>query len=393
METRPSLSDTQPRTCPNCGTSVSSRAKTCLICGADLTLPVAPAAPGPRAQPGGRGFPWRIVALVAGVIVLLAAGGALVLRPRMAAPPPTPTHTLTPTRPPTETPTPRPPTFTPTATSTSRPTETPIPPTKYTVRPGDTLSTIAERFNTTLEALQAFNGLGESDVIQVGQVLQIAAPGATPAPTTTARPTETFVPGPTPGTVLHVVQSGDTLLGISLRYGVPMSIIQKANDIPDPEAIRAGQQLVIPIGPTGTPTAGPQATPTGPPKYTAPRLLSPLDGQAFEGNEEPVLLQWASVDVLRENEYYAVRVEQVEGGTPPNTFHTRATGWHVQTDLFPKPTDPHRVFQWQVRVVRITGTHADGTPIYSDAGPPSAVRSFRWLVAQPTPTPTPGPVS
>lgn len=393
METRPRLSDTQPRTCPNCGTSVSSRAKTCLICGADLTLPVAPAAPGPQAQLGGRAFPWRIVAIAAGVIVLLVAGGALVLRPRMAAPPPTPTHTLTPTRPPTETPTPRPSTFTPTATSTSRPTETPISPAKYTVRPGDTLSTIAARFNTTLEALQAFNGLGQSDVIQVGQVLQIPAPGATPAPTTTARPTETFVPGPTPGTVLHVVQSGDTLLGISLRYGVSMSIIQKANDIPDPEAIKAGQQLVIPIGPTGTPTAGPQPTPTGPPKYTAPLLLSPLDGQAFEGNEEPVLLQWASVGVLRENEYYFVRVEQVEGGTPPTTFRTRATGWHVQTELFPGPTDPRRVFQWQVRVVRMTGTHADGTPVYSDAGPPSAVRSFRWLIAQPTPTPTPGPAS
>jgi len=82
--------DTQPRTCPTAGPSVSSRAKTCLICGADLTQPVAPAAPGPQAKPGGWAFPWRIVALVAGVIVLLVAGGALVLRPRMAAPLPRP---------------------------------------------------------------------------------------------------------------------------------------------------------------------------------------------------------------------------------------------------------------------------------------------------------------
>lgn len=391
MENRPSLSDTQPRTCPNCGTSVSSRAKTCLMCGADLTLPVAPAAREPEARPAAHAFSWRSVAITAGVIALLLAGGVLLLRPRAAMPLPTPTLTFTPVLMPTDTPTPQPPSTTPTATTTPRPTETPIPPTRYTVRTGDTLSSIATKFNTTLEVLQTFNGLGQSDVIQVGQVIQIPAPGATPGPTTTARPTETFMPGPTPGTVLHVVQSGDTLLGISLRYGVPMNIIQKANDIKDPESIRAGQQLVIPIGPTGTATAGPQPTPTGPPIYAAPLLLSPPDGQMFEGNEEPILLQWASVGILRENEYYLVHLEQVEGGTPPTPFRTRATGWHVPVDLFPKPTDSRRVFQWQVRVVRITGAHADGTPIYSDAGPASAIRSFQWLIAQPTPTPTPGP--
>jgi LysM repeat protein len=364
MENRPSLSDTRPRTCPNCGTSVSSRAKTCLICGAGLTLPVAPAAREPEVGPAARAFSWRIVAITAGVIALLLAGGVLLLRPRVATPLATPTLTFTPTSMPTDTPTPQPPTATPTATSTSRPTETPIPPTRYTVRTGDTLSSIATKFDTTLEVLQTFNGLGQSDVIQVGQVIQIPAPGATPGPTTTARPTETFMPGPTPGTVLHVVQSGDTLLGISLRYGVPMNIIQKANDIQDPESIRAGQQLVIPIGPTGTATAGPQPTPTGPPIYAAPLLLSPPDDPMFE---------------------------QVEGGTPPTPFRTRATGWHVPVDLFPKPADSRRVFQWQVHVVRVTGAHADGTPIYSDAGPASAIRSFRWLIAQPTPTPTPGP--
>jgi LysM repeat protein len=254
------------------------------------------------------------------------------------------------------------------------------------------LSTIADKFNTTIEKIQAFNNLGNSDEIEVGQVLQIPAAGSTPNPTTTPRPTETFVPGPTPGTVLHVVQSGDTLLGISLRYGVPMTVIQKANDIEDPETIKVGQQLVIPIGSTPVATAGLPPTPTGPPRYNAPVILSPLDGQTFEGNGDPILLQWASVAILRENEYYFVRLEQVDSGKPPTTFRTRATGWHIPVELFPQPDDPRRVFQWQVRVVRETGTDADGKPIYSDAGPASAARTFRWLIAQPTTTPTPGPI-
>jgi LysM repeat protein len=41
------------------------------------------------------------------------------------------------------------------------------------VQQGDTLSIIATRFGTTVSALQAANGLGNSDVINVGQVLVI----------------------------------------------------------------------------------------------------------------------------------------------------------------------------------------------------------------------------
>jgi len=397
MENRRSLSETQPKTCPNCGANVSVRAKTCLICGADLTLP--PVASGPEAAPAGRGFPGRIVALVAGVIVLaLLVIGGLQLRSRAATPPapptstPTATFTITPTLPPTETPIPRPSTSTPTATPIPTQPNTPVPPTIYKVRPNDTLGTIADRFNTTIDAIQAFNGLSDADVIQVGQELQIPAAGSTPNPTVTPRATETFVPGPTPGTVLHVVQSGDTLLGISLKYGVAMNIIQKANNIEDPESIKEGQQLVIPIGPIATATAGPLPTPTGPPQYTAPQLLSPLDAATFEGNDEPILLQWASVSILRQNEYYSVQLEQLNSGTPPITpFRTRATGWHIPVELFPKPNDTHRTFAWQVRVVRETGTRADGTPIFSDAGPASVTRIFNWPIAYPTSTPTPGP--
>jgi len=393
MENPPRLSETQPRTCPSCGASVSSRAKTCLICGADLTLPVELVAPPPEIKPV-HAFPWRLAALVAGVIVILLAGGALFLRSRVPAAP-RPTQTLVPTatetREPTNTPTPETPTSTPTVTPVPTQPNTPVPPTKYTVRPGDTLSTIADKFDTTVEKIQAFNGLENSDELQIGQVLQIPSSGSTPNPTNTPRPTETFVPGPTPGTVLHVVQSGDTLLGISLKYGVSMNVIQTVNEIKDPESIRVGQQLVIPIGPAFTPTPKAQATPTGLPTYPAPALLSPPNNQAFEGNDESILLQWASVGILRQNEYYLVRVEQVSGGVPPTTFRTRATAWRVPVELFPKADDSRRTFQWQVRVVRETGTHADGSPILSDAGPASPLRLFRWLTAQPTPTPTPGP--
>lgn len=60
---------------------------------------------------------------------------------------------------------------------------------------------------------------------------------ATPPPT----------PTPTPTPVVYVVQSGDTLGGIAVRYGVDLEALMNRNDIDDPRRLRSGQALIIPI--------------------------------------------------------------------------------------------------------------------------------------------------
>ncbi|MDX2139791.1 MAG: LysM peptidoglycan-binding domain-containing protein [Chloroflexota bacterium] len=73
------------------------------------------------------------------------------------------------------------------------------------------------------------------------------------------------------GQVIHVVQPGENLFRISLRYGVSMQAIQQANGISNPNLIFVGQRLVIPAGgtvpPPATPLPGtpPPAPPTPPP--------------------------------------------------------------------------------------------------------------------------------
>jgi LysM repeat protein len=74
------------------------------------------------------------------------------------------------------------------------------------------------------------------DRIQAGQRLMI--PG-TPRPNP-----PTAVPGPT--TQTYLVLPGDTLSRISLRFGVPISRIARANNIVNWNWIFAGQRLIIP---------------------------------------------------------------------------------------------------------------------------------------------------
>jgi LysM repeat protein len=64
------------------------------------------------------------------------------------------------------------------------------------------------------------------------------------------------------GPVIHVVQRGDNLFRIALRYGTTIQAIAAANGIVDVTRIYVGQQLIIPVGsaPPGTlPGANPPA--------------------------------------------------------------------------------------------------------------------------------------
>jgi LysM repeat protein len=61
-------------------------------------------------------------------------------------------------------------------------------------------------------------------------------------------PIPTNTPAPTPTPVIHIVQPGDTLLGIALQYGVTLDALQQINGVLRPETLQIGQQIIIPIG-------------------------------------------------------------------------------------------------------------------------------------------------
>ncbi len=83
----------------------------------------------------------------------------------------------------------------------------------------------------------------------------------TPRPSLTPRlstPTPTPPPTLPPASdgecsVIHVVEAGDTVLGIAQRYNVAVDDIMRANELETASSLRIGQKLVIPICGTATP--------------------------------------------------------------------------------------------------------------------------------------------
>jgi len=95
---------------------------------------------------------------------------------------------------------------------------------------GETLTRIAWRYGTTVQAIAAANGIWNPNCIYAGQVLRIPCP--------------TWHPGPRPA--CHVVRWGETLFGIARMYGTSVWAIASANRIYNINYIRAGQCLIIP---------------------------------------------------------------------------------------------------------------------------------------------------
>jgi LysM repeat protein len=60
---------------------------------------------------------------------------------------------------------------------------------------------------------------------------------ATPPPT----------PTPTPTPIVHIVQSGETLSHIAVRYGVTIEALAARNNIDDPRTLQTGTKLIIPL--------------------------------------------------------------------------------------------------------------------------------------------------
>lgn len=181
----------------------------------------------------------RLLAAAAAAVLFVACGGGNDdADPTPAAPTPIPTATPFAVRPQ--------PTIV--AASSSEPRQAAT----YIVEAGDTLSQIAERFNTTVEAIMASNELTDATVILVGQELTI--------PPTEGDDTGSDGDASTDGSngdsdsaadsdpSIYVVQAGDTAWAIANAHDTTVEELAEANDLTIEElaSLQPGDSLTLP---------------------------------------------------------------------------------------------------------------------------------------------------
>ena len=104
----------------------------------------------------------------------------------------------------------------------------------YTVKRGDTLSEIASRYGTTVQEIAQINGIQNVNLIYPGQVLKITTNSSNHGSETNST-----------GKTYYTIKRGDTLWGISRRYGVSVQNIISWNNIQNPNLIYPGQKLIL----------------------------------------------------------------------------------------------------------------------------------------------------
>ena len=104
--------------------------------------------------------------------------------------------------------------------------------TSYTIKRGDTLNSIARKFEVDINELAGMNGIPANTLVRVGDSIE--------------------VPELAPKTVDYVVRRGDTLARVANKHGVTLAQLAELNEIPTDAKLQAGDTLSVPNPKNGT---------------------------------------------------------------------------------------------------------------------------------------------
>ncbi len=111
---------------------------------------------------------------------------------------------------------------------------------EYIVQPGDSISSLSEKFQVTASTISNANNLSRTASLDAGRKLKIL---------------------PVTG-LLHKVKSGDSVAKIAGIYGVPSELVRYQNDIDSDKVLKVGQEIIIPNGTPPQPVARAPSSPS-----------------------------------------------------------------------------------------------------------------------------------
>ena len=120
----------------------------------------------------------------------------------------------------------------------------------HTVKKGETITTIARKYDITTTVLRDYNDLSRTARVKVRQTLAIpprparALPSASAARPTPAATTASTARPPSSGPVVYRVRAGDTLSGIARQFDTTVDAIKRLNSLSS-DRIAPGDRLTV----------------------------------------------------------------------------------------------------------------------------------------------------
>ena len=150
-------------------------------------------------------------------------------------------------------------------------------PGRHRVQPGDTLDDIAARYRVSSRDLMLVNGLRNANHVEVGQTLKL--PSNAVIAQSRPKPAPINV---TPGASEHTVERGQTLTQIARAYELPVATLIDINAISNPNKVTVGTTLYLkaPDQPLAQAEPNPTAKPQPQPSKTASQVAITSTPQA-----------------------------------------------------------------------------------------------------------------